>query len=259
MKTTNSKTAYEDKGQGEILLLIHGFCGSSEYWAKLIPKLSENYRVITIDLPGHGKSEVQHSVKEIDHYALVIKELLEELKIEKVTMFGHSLGGYVTLAFAESYSQYLNGFSLIHSTGFPDSAEAKEGRAASADKIDKEGIHTFIDGLVPKLFAPGNIDTHKQSLENVKKIGYTTPPQGAKDALHAMKERKDRTDVLANTKLPVLLIAGENDQLIPAEKTFTANGENIEQVVIKGAGHMSMYEAPEELANIILSYVKKAK
>jgi len=255
MKATNSKIAYKEEGQGETLLLIHGFCGSSEYWNKVMPKLSEKYRVIAIDLPGHGESKGVDSVEEIDQYALVIKNFLEELKIEKVTMFGHSLGGYITLAFAESYSQYLNGFSLVHSTGFPDSEEAKEGRTASAGKIDKGGIDSFIDGLVPKLFAPDNVETHKQSLADVKKIGYGTHLQGAKNALNAMKERKDRTEVLANTKLPVLLIAGESDQLIPADKTFTASGENFKHVVIKGAGHMSMYEAPEQLSKAILSYL----
>lgn len=256
MKTTNSNIAYKEEGQGETLLLIHGFCGSSEYWNKVIPKLSEKFRVIAIDLPGHGESKGHDSVKEIDQYALVIKNFLEELNIDKVTMFGHSLGGYITLAFAESYSQYLKGFSLIHSTSFPDSKEAKEGRTTSAEKIDNAGLDKFIDGLVPKLFAPDNVETQKQSIENVKNIGYGTTPLGAKNALHAMKERTDRTKALVNTELPILLIAGENDQLIPVDKTFTASGENIKQVVIKGVGHMSMYEAPEELSNAILSYIK---
>lgn len=134
MKTTNSNIVYKEEGQGETLLLIHGFCGSSEYWSKVMPKLSESFRVIAIDLPGHGESEGYDSVQEIDQYASVIKDFLEELGIEKATMFGHSLGGYITLAFAERYSEYLNGFSLIHSTGFPDSAEAKEGRITSAEK-----------------------------------------------------------------------------------------------------------------------------
>ena len=256
MKATKSNIFYKDEGQGEVLLLLHGFCGSSEYWDKLIPRLSMHYRVIAIDLPGHGESKGHNSLEEIDQYALVIKDFLEELEIEKVTMFGHSLGGYITLAFAENYSHYLNGFSLIHSTGFPDSSEAKEGRIASAKKIEAEGIDKFIDGLVPKLFAPDNVDIQKLALENVKEIGYETSLQGAKNALNAMKNRKDRTAVLANTKLSVLLIAGESDQLIPVEKVFTASGENFKQVVIKGAGHMSMYEAPEELGNAILTYLK---
>lgn len=257
MKTTDSNIAYKEEGQGETLLLIHGFCGSSNYWDKVIPKLSESFRVIAIDLPGHGESTDRDSLQEIDQYAFIVKSFLEAKKIEKVTMFGHSLGGYITLAFAESFSQYLNGFSLIHSTGFPDSVEAKEGRTASAEKIDKDGIHPFIDALVPKLFAPDNVHSHKQSVEEVKKIGYEVLPKGAKNALKAMKDRKDRTKVLENTELPVLLVAGECDQLIPAEKTFTASGENIKQVVIKGAGHMSMYEAPEELGNAILTYLNK--
>lgn len=257
MKTTNSNIAFKEQGQGEALVLIHGFCGSSEYWNSIMPKLSESYRVIAIDLPGHGKSAEQDNELEIEQYAVLLKDFLDELKLEKVTMFGHSLGGYITLAFAENFHNYLSGFSLIHSTGFPDSKEAKEGRSASSEKIDKEGIGPFIDGLVPKLFAPDNVELHGQSIENVKKIGYGTTPHGAKTALYAMKERKDRTRVLESTKLPILLVAGESDQLISADKTFTASGDNIKQVTIKGAGHMSMYEAPEQLSDAILSYLKE--
>lgn len=247
----NKKVAYQDEGKGEVFLLIHGFCGSSTYWNEVIPELSKTNRVLAIDLPGHGDSEVWENMNEIYHYADFIQDFLDELEVEKVTMVGHSLGGYITLAFAESYSNRLNGFSLVHSTAYADSIEAKEGRVSSAYKIDEEGMEVFIDGLVPKLFAPDHIEGHQKAIEEAKKIGYTTSSVGAKNALHAMKERKDRTAVLENTKLPVLLVAGDSDQLIPSEKTFTASGENIKQVLVKDVGHMSMYEAPIELLKAI--------
>ena len=113
-------------------------------------------------------------MNEIYHYADFIQDFLDELEIEKVTMVGHSLGGYITLAFAESYSNRLNGFSLVHSTAYPDSSEAKEGRVSSAYKIDEEGMEVFIDGLVPKLFAPNHVENHQKAIEEAKKIGYTT-------------------------------------------------------------------------------------
>ncbi|KQL35059.1 alpha/beta fold hydrolase [Psychrobacillus sp. FJAT-21963] len=253
MKTVQikgSSVAYIDEGQGEVLFLIHGFCGSSAYWSRVVPLLANQYRVIAIDLPGHGESEVQDSVNQIDNYADFIHQFLDSLELDKVTMLGHSLGGYITLAFAEKYSERLNGFSLIHSTGFPDSEEAKKGRDTSALKIDDEGIEVFVDGLIPKLFAPNNVKSHQNLVEEAIKIGYSTSPIGAKNALMAMRDRKDRREIINITKLPVVLVAGAEDQLIPSEKTFTANGVNIKQVVLKDVGHMSMYEAPKELVKI---------
>ncbi|ALC87558.1 alpha/beta hydrolase [Bacillus sp. FJAT-22090] len=253
MKTVQikgSSVAYIDEGQGKVLFLIHGFCGSSAYWCRVVPLLANQYRVIAIDLPGHGESEVQDNVNQIDDYADFIHQFLDSLELDKVTMLGHSLGGYLTLAFAEKYSERLNGFSLIHSTGLPDSEEAKKGRDTSALKIDDEGIEVFVDGLIPKLFAPNNVKSHQNLVEEAIKIGYSTSPIGAKNALMAMRDRKDRREIINITKLPVVLVAGAEDQLIPSEKTFTANGVNIKQVVLKDVGHMSMYEAPKELVKI---------
>ncbi|TQR12556.1 alpha/beta hydrolase [Psychrobacillus lasiicapitis] len=246
--------AYREEGKGEPILLVHGFCGSSDYWRNLIHELAQTYRVIALDLPGHGDSSVQENINEIDQYATFIRDFLDELKIDQVTMFGHSLGGYITLAFAEMYSDRLKGFSLIHSTAFPDSEEAKKGRDASADKIETEGMEGFIEGLVPKLFSPKHLDRHHKEITEVKNIGYSTSPAGAKSALIAMKNRIDRRKVIQTTNLPVLLIAGEEDQLIPPDKVFTAKGQHIKQILLKNVGHMSMYEAPEELIQEIMGF-----
>lgn len=241
----DSTMAYVDQGEGEPIVLLHGFCGSSRYWEEVIPELSSNYRVIVPDLPGHGQSDPLKTDCTIDDFAEKLKALLDQLKIQTVTMFGHSLGGYITLAFAEKYSDQLKGFSLVHSTAYPDSEEAKKGRAANAEKIKQEGIQPFIEGLIPKLFSPTN--QNETYVETAKEIGYSTSPQGAMSTLIAMKDRPDRNKVLEGTKLPVLLIAGEHDQIIPAEKTFSVRKSNIRQSVIKNAGHMSMYEEPKEL------------
>ena len=249
----NGTIAYQDMGNGKAIVLLHGFCGSSQYWEKVIPKLAKNYRVITPDLPGHGESTNLEENDRIEDIADSVQNLLEYLTIQQVTMFGHSLGGYVTLAFAEKYSELLNGFSLIHSTAFPDAVEAKEGRVANAKKVEKEGIHSFVDGLVPKLFSADNQD--EEYVERAKKIGYATSTKGAIRTLMAMKDRSDRNTVLEETNLPVLLIAGEKDQIIPSEKTFSVSKPNIKHSLINDAGHMSMYENPEELISEMNSYL----
>ncbi|WHY75338.1 alpha/beta hydrolase [Neobacillus sp. WH10] len=253
VKLSNATIAYVDKGEGKAIVLLHGFCGSSLYWEKVTPELSKNYRVIAPDLPGHGESSMDKGYYSIEEYAEMLKVLLDQLNIQKVTMFGHSLGGYITLAFAEKYSNNLNGFSLVHSTAFPDSEEAKKGRLANTEKVQKEGIKSLIDGLVPKLFSPDNVE--EDHIKVVKEIGYLTTPQGAISALTAMKNRIDRNPVLEDTPLPVLLVAGEQDQIIPAEKTFSVSRDNIKQRLIKISGHMSMYENPTDLISEMNEYL----
>ncbi|WP_331280338.1 alpha/beta fold hydrolase [Bacillus sp. UNC438CL73TsuS30] len=247
----NGTMDYIDEGKGMPIILLHGFCGSSRYWEKVIPSLAEKYRVIAPDLPGHGDSTIFKENDTIEVTADVIKEFLAELNVDKVTMFGHSLGGYITLAFAEKYSVRLSGFSLVHSTSFADSDDAKKGREANVTKVQELGISALIDGLVPKLFSPENVEKNAEYVETARQIGYSTSPHGAMSTLIAMKNRPDRNYVLEETTLPVLLIAGEKDQIIPKENTFSVTKSNIKQRVIKDSGHMSMYENPNELISEI--------
>ncbi|WP_257144069.1 alpha/beta fold hydrolase [Bacillus sp. AFS002410] len=251
----NLTIAYKDQGKGKTIVLIHGFMGSHAYWEKVIPKLAENYRVIAIDLPGHGESTSIKEEHSIEDYADVMKDLLDQLNISQITMFGHSLGGYVTLAFAERYERYLNGFSLIHSTAYPDSDEAKKGRMANVEKVKNEGVKNVVDGLIPKLFSPKNIQKNNSEIESAKEIGYKTSVEGTVKALISMKDRPDRNHILNDTNLPVLLLAGKDDQIIPTEKTFSVKKENIKTATLNSAGHMSMYESPEELVNEMKDYL----
>lgn len=257
IKLSNLTLAYQDCGEGEVIVLLHGFCGSHAYWDKVIPTLSKENRVIVLDLPGHGDSTFPKGNYEMEYMADTLKELLDILMLGKITLFGHSLGGYITLAFAEKYEEQLNGFSIIHSTAFPDSKEAKEGRDASIEKVISEGVSSLIDGLVPKLFASENLETHAKDIEKAKEIGYETSEEGTIGMLKAMKNRPDRNHVLKNSKLPSLLIAGEKDQVIPPEKTFSFQKETISQALIKGAGHMSMMEKPELLISEIQAFLRK--
>lgn len=256
IELTNLSLSYQDRGEGEVVVLLHGFCGSHAYWDEVMPVLSKKNRVIVLDLPGHGDSTFPKGNYQLEYMADTLKELLDKLGIEKVTLFGHSLGGYITLAFAEKYEERLLGFSLIHSTAHADSEEAKDSRDASIEKVQKEGITEFIDGLIPKLFAEENIETNAAEIQKTKEIGYGTSEEGAIGMLQAMKERPDRNHVLNNSSLPALLIAGDKDQVIPPEKTFSVRKNTISQALIKGAGHMSMMEKPEALLSEIQHFLK---
>ncbi|HEY4390356.1 MAG TPA: alpha/beta hydrolase [Paenibacillus sp.] len=248
--------AYQEQGQGPTIVLLHGFCGSSAYWERLAPLLSKEYRVVMPDLRGHGASDAPVGPYTIEQMADDIAALMEQMGVSEYTLLGHSLGGYIALSLAERYSSRLNGFGLIHSTPYPDSEEAKEKRLKAVEKIQDEGINTFVDGLVPGLFAPMHLQTMAQDVNRAREIGYLTPPQGAQGAALAMRERVDRREVLTQSDLPILLVAGENDGVIPLERTFTAEGDRVFKAVIKGAGHMGMYEAPDQLAAVISDFMR---
>ncbi|UNK17792.1 alpha/beta hydrolase [Paenibacillus sp. N3/727] len=254
VKCNGNTICYLEQGHGEPVILLHGYCGSSSYWEQVLPYLN-GYRVIVPDLRGHGRSDAPVGPYTIEQMADDVLLLMDELDIQKSTLLGHSLGGYITLSFVQRYTSRLNACGLIHSTGYPDSDEAKEKRVKAVSVIQGEGITNFVDGLIPGLFAPEMENRKPECIQKAKEIGYLTPPQGAIGAALAMRERPDRRDVLSSTTLPVLLVAGEKDGLIPSERVFTTDHSNVTQSVIKEAGHMSMMEEPEELGKVIHSFL----
>ncbi|MTH52061.1 alpha/beta fold hydrolase [Bacillus mangrovi] len=245
---------YTDDGVGDPVVFIHGFTGSADYWKYVLPELAKKHRVLAVNLKGHGGSSTAKEEYGVEEMAEDIKLVLDDLDIQTASVFGHSLGGYVTLAFAEKYPDRLNSFGLIHSTGFPDDEEGKLAREAAIRKIETEGIHGFIDQLVPKLFAPENGKAEEEDF--TKQIGYHTPPAGATAALQAMKVRPDRRAVIDASHVPVLLLAGEKDQVVPPEKTFTSEAPHIHSAVLSDSGHMGMLEQPEEFNHILINFLE---
>ncbi|MED1783696.1 alpha/beta hydrolase [Brevibacillus fortis] len=251
------KIAYVEEGSGESLVLIHGFCGSSSYWHKLVPLLSKTHRVMAIDLRGHGDSSAPDEPYSMERFADDLALFVDELGLAKIHLFGHSLGGYVTLAFANQYADKLASFGLIHSTPYPDDDAAKANRDKGAQSIRENGMEPFIKALIPKLFAPSHIESMREEVQLAKEIGFATSPIGAIQTLIAMRDRADRNHVLQETTLPVLLVAGTEDQIIPAEKTFTVDKNNVEQVLLPDVGHMGMVEAPEKMGTALGSFLNK--
>lgn len=140
VRCEGSNICYSDQGKGDVIVLLHGFCGSAEYWEKVIPGLTAHYRVIAPDLRGHGASDAPLGAYTIEQMADDVLSLLNALEIQECYLLGHSLGGYITLSFAQRHASRLKGFGLIHSSGYPDSEEAKENRLKSVTMIQSEGI-----------------------------------------------------------------------------------------------------------------------
>lgn len=247
----------ESHGLNSALVLLHGYCGSSAYWEKIVDELAASIRIIAPDARGHGDSSAPEDMTyTMELFADDLAGLLDSLGIEKAIVLGHSLGGYIALAFAERHPAKLNAFGLIHSTPFPDGETAKENRDKAVKTIESEGVNAFVDGLIPKLFAQDRLDDMKPELHRCKAIGYATSKHGAMATARGMKVRPDRRDVIKESKLPVLLVAGAQDGLIPPANTFVAIGAETRKVELEQAGHMSMQECSAQLAEELASFIR---
>ena len=248
LKVMGAKVRYADVGKGRVVVLLHGFLENLEVWFgnNFAQELAEHYRVIAIDLPGHGKSECVGYVHRMEKMASVVKAVMDELGLRRYTMVGHSMGGYVTLAFAEKYPGNLCGFCLFHSTSTPDS-EAKKIDRERAIRLVKKAPTKYTNALIANLFAVANVRYFKSEIAWLKRMAAKTKPQGIIACLEGMKIRKSRENVLRYSSVPVLFIAGQRDNVIPLEVSEKQKGLASDQryVVLEKCGHMGFLEQRE--------------
>jgi len=226
------------------LILIHGFCGGPGYFDKVKERLARSFDVALVTLPGHDG--VDAGPQSIEQFASYVVEIIDE-KEEKPVLIGHSFGGYITASIVASHPEKLSGFGLAYSTGRPDTVEAKQKRDANIKIIREQGIRPFVDGMIPGLFAEGAASS---AVEHARDIGYETSEEGAIRALKAMRDRDDYVDALSGAVIPGLLIRGEDDSLIPAERAFAPDGKHLTKIVTK-SGHMGMLEDPDAFCEAI--------
>ena len=185
---------YSDYGKGDTIVLLHGFLENSTMWKDLIPKISKSNRVISIDLLGHGDSGCIGYVHTMEMMAEAVATVLNNLKLDKVTLIGHSMGGYVALAFIEMYPKKVNGLCLMNSTTVADTIERQINRDRAIAAV-KQNHKSFISMSVSNLFAPDNRERFDKDIEKVKHEALKMPLQGIIAALEGMKIRKERSVV----------------------------------------------------------------
>lgn len=245
MQTLN----YSDAGDGYPIVLLHGFCESKKLWDVFSAILSIKYRVITIDLPGFGKSPMlSEENPNLNDYATQVHATLQRLKITQCIMIGHSLGGYVTLAFAEHHPELLQGIGLFHSTSFADSDEKKINRDKAVDFIEKYGNEKFVANLFPSLFSPSNTQKLNKQIAYFVRDAAKTDATAVIYTTKAMKNRPDRREILEKVDFPVLFIIGKDDASIPLQQSLMECYLPAESMVcfLENVGHMGMIEAPEK-------------
>jgi pimeloyl-ACP methyl ester carboxylesterase len=240
------KVRYSDQGKGRVLVLLHGFLESLEVFEELSNRLSKSFRVIAIDLPGHGKTPSVGYVHSMELRAQCVNVVMDSLHLRKYMLVGHSMGGYVALAFAEQYPEKVKGLCLFHSTAMPDSDEKKKDRLRVAE-IVKQDHKEFVSGLIPKLFAVENLSLLRNEVAKAKQIALDSPKEGIVAALYGMKDRPLREMVLKTARYPVFFIIGKKDVILAWENLLllTSLPKRSYNIVLDHAGHMGFYEAPQ--------------
>jgi pimeloyl-ACP methyl ester carboxylesterase len=249
----NTLISYSDSGKGAAVVLLHGFLENQTMWQDLVPDLSKRNRVITIDLLGHGETESMSYVHSMEDNAEVVQTVLSKLRIRKTVLVGHSMGGYVALAFAEMYAEKMKGLVLLNSTSFEDSPERKKNRDRAIKAVKKE-YETFVRLSITNLFSPDNRERLQEEIESVKIQALKTPLQGIVASLEGMKIRKDRVFVLQTANYPKLLILGKKDGVLNYEDNLKQIENTDVQLVSFPDGHMSHTENREELKTVLLDF-----
>ena len=258
-KTTtfkNTKIAFTDQGKGPAVVLLHGFLENQLMWKAFVPELAKKHRVITIDLLGHGETECLGYVHTMEDQADMVHHVLQKLKIRKAALIGHSMGGYVTLAFAELYPNTVKGIVLINSTSRADSEERKINRDRAVLAV-KQNYTAFIRMSIANLFNEDNRERLAVEIELVKMEALKTPLQGIVAALEGMKIRKDREVLLHFSPYPMMLILGEKDGVLNYEESLDQIENSKVELVTFPDGHMSYIENETELKTVLLNFLKK--
>ncbi len=253
----NKKIHYTDRGKGKPIVLLHGYLESLEIWNDFSIELSNSFRVIAFDIPGHGKSDLLSEKHSMNMLAETIYYALKKLDIKKCFMLGHSMGGYVTLMFHKLFPEMLSGFSLFHSHPFADLKETINKRLREIELV-KDGKKDLIATFnTPYAFANDNIQLFQKEIETAKKIALKTSEQGIIANLHAMMNRPDLSESLKKTQVPFLYIVGKKDNYIDFKSVVPKINIplNSELHSLEKSGHMGFIEEKTESLNILTRFI----
>lgn len=247
------EVSYDDLGSGTCLVLLHGYLETGEIWNDFAALFSQQCRVIVPDLPGHGHSGTWGKLHTMEEMAGAVRAILEAEDIEKILLVGHSMGGYVTMAFADLYPGYLRGYVLFHSTCFADSEEKRKNRQREISLVLCGKKCQIVNVNIPKGFANENVERLKDQVERARTIALENPEEGIVAILNGMMQRPDRTRVLQDSSLPLLIIGGMKDNYIPLEvfDKLVSLAPHARVLRLNGSGHMGFIEEPEKAAEAI--------
>lgn len=253
----NNRIVYAVEGAGKPVMLAHGFGEDSSVWVNQIAFLKDHLQLIIPDLPGSGESAMVTDMS-MEGMAEVLKAVADQETNEPFTLIGHSMGGYITLAFAEKYSHRLNGFGLFHSTAFADSEEKKATRQKGIEFIRQHGAFEFLKTATPNLFSPKTKDERPELIDKQIAGLRNFSPGSLVSYYEAMMSRPDRVEILKEITLPVLFIIGEHDTAVPMADTLKQCHlpEKSYIYILSHSGHMGMLEESEKSNQALYEYLQ---
>ncbi|HEU4495754.1 MAG TPA: alpha/beta hydrolase [Flavobacterium sp.] len=251
----NTKISFSDSGKGTAVVFLHGFLENSSMWDYFVPEFLKKYRTVCIDLLGHGNTEPMGYIHSMEDNADVVHAVLSELKIRKAVLAGHSMGGYVALAFAELYPDSVKGMILLNSTSRADSEERKANRDR-AIKAVKQNHSNFVRLSIANLFSEENRKRLEAEIENAKLEALKTPLQGIVASLEGMKIRKDREVILHFAPYPILLALGKKDPVLNYEESLEQLENTSVKLISFSDGHMGPIENRDELKKELLDFLR---
>lgn len=247
-----------DSGRGErCVVLVHGYLESMYVWDDFVPLLTPHVRVVTVDVPGHGVSQVLGEVHTMEMMADVLHGMLDALDIGRATFVGHSMGGYISLAFCAKYPERMDGLVLLSSSPCPDDETKRENRRREIALV-RAGKKDVLAHVAPETgFAVQNRERLKDYIEDLVEQVHVTEDEGIVALLGGMIARVDQNAMLRASRVPQLFILGRHDNYIPVEaaERFVADNPQAQVVWLDASGHMGFIEEPERCAAAILGFV----
>jgi 3-oxoadipate enol-lactonase len=247
IQVNDIKLAFERRGKGTPLVLLHGYPLDHHTWGFVASKLEDTFDVIMPDLRGFGESTTSDTVFTMDDFASDIAGLLDHLGIKKTAITGHSMGGYVALAFTKLYPERVSGLGLVSTQTLADPPDRKEGRYKSAADVGENGIGSVVDTMSAKFTENKEIQLSSREIMERQKPGAFI------GALKAMAERIDTTSLLSSINFPLVVIHGDKDNLIPIERAREVKSlvPNAHLIELQNVGHLPMMEAAQETAEAL--------
>lgn len=248
--------SYQETGKGPDVVLLHGFLESPAIWQEFTKAMDGKFRSIIAHMPNHHANEEEHLSKDLQQQAKILHQTLLRAKVHRPILIGHSLGGYLALAFIKKYPEFASGIALVNSSCLADSAEQKKRRTRAINLVEKHP-NAFIHMAIRNLFAESYLEKHKTAIDQLINDAKKLSIPAIQASLTAMRDREDTSEALRNFENKKLFIYGENDPLIPTETSKKAIQKSGCPSIALDAGHMSWLEDKENLHKVLLKFLNK--
>ena len=249
---------YTDQGTGLPVIFIHAFPLNKTMWYDQVEVMRLMCRAITLDLRGFGRSDAPPGPYLMDQMASDVRGLLTSLEIERATLVGLSMGGYISLAFYRDYPEAVEAMVLADTRATADGDASREKRLKSAEKAERDGVGAIADELIPQLLGSSTLRRKPEVADRVRSMIEANSPSGIAGAQRGMAARLDSTPILGSIDRPALIIVGDEDLITPvAEAEALRDGiRDSRLIVIKGAGHLSNIERPQEFSAALSDFIR---